>query len=89
MDPTYAPEAEAYRLEIRTFLDKNLPEGWEGIGALPRDDVLPFIDQWRKVLHAHDHTPATGEFLRLGAVTVPAGLVASVAALWVGLRIFG
>jgi hypothetical protein len=53
MDPTYAPEAEAYRQEIRTFLDKNLPDGWKGIGALPRDDVLPFIDQWRKVLHAH------------------------------------
>jgi arsenical pump membrane protein len=44
---------------------------------------------WRQILHTRDHPPATGEFLRLGAVTVPAGLVAGVAALWAGLRLFG
>ncbi|NJC86325.1 SLC13 family permease [Planosporangium mesophilum] len=44
---------------------------------------------WRQVLHAHDHSPATGEFLRLGALTVPAGLAVAVAALWLGLRVFG
>jgi arsenical pump membrane protein len=41
---------------------------------------------WRQILHARDAAPATGEFLRLGALTVPAALVAGVAALWLGLR---
>jgi arsenical pump membrane protein len=44
---------------------------------------------WRQILHARDHPPVAGEFLRLGAVTVPACLLAGVAALWVGLRLFG
>jgi arsenical pump membrane protein len=34
-------------------------------------------------------SPATGEFLRLGALTVPAGLAVAVAALWLGLQFFG
>jgi arsenical pump membrane protein len=42
---------------------------------------------WRQVLHARDAAPAAGEFLRLGAVTVPLSLVAGVGALWVGLHI--
>ena len=37
---------------------------------------------WRRVLHAHDHAPDLGEFVRLGAVTVPAILLLSTAALW-------
>jgi len=44
---------------------------------------------WRQVLHTRDHPPGTGEFLRLGAVTVPACLVVGVGALWVSLRLFG
>ncbi|MDQ6697621.1 MAG: acyl-CoA dehydrogenase family protein [Actinomycetota bacterium] len=52
MDPTYAPEAEAFRERIRAFLAEHLPEGWNGIGALPRDEVRPFVEQWRKTLHA-------------------------------------
>jgi arsenical pump membrane protein len=44
---------------------------------------------WRQILHARDHPPGAGEFLRLGAVTVPACLLAAVAALWAGLRLFG
>ena len=44
---------------------------------------------WRQILHARDHPPTAWEFLRLGAVTVPACLVAGVAALWAGLRLFG
>jgi arsenical pump membrane protein len=44
---------------------------------------------WRQILRARDHPPVTGEFLRLGALTVPACLVAGVAALWVGLRVSG
>jgi arsenical pump membrane protein len=44
---------------------------------------------WRRVLHAHDVRPAIGDFTRLGMLTVPASLVAGVAALWVVLRISG
>jgi arsenical pump membrane protein len=42
---------------------------------------------WRQILRARDHAPVTGEFLRLGALTVPACLVVGVAALWLGLRV--
>ncbi|MGC5165993.1 ArsB/NhaD family transporter [Luteimicrobium sp. DT211] len=44
---------------------------------------------WRQVLHAHDHAPSAGRFVRLGLATVPACLVVGVAALWVGLRVTG
>jgi arsenical pump membrane protein len=44
---------------------------------------------WRRILRARDHAPVTGEFLRLGALTVPACLVVGVAALWAGLRVSG
>jgi arsenical pump membrane protein len=44
---------------------------------------------WRRVLRAHDTAPSTLEFLRLGAATVPAGLVAGVAALWASLQLAG
>jgi arsenical pump membrane protein len=44
---------------------------------------------WRQVLHARDHPPGTGTFLRLGALTVPACLVVAVLALWAGLAISG
>jgi len=44
---------------------------------------------WRQVLHARNHPPGTGEFLRLGAVTVPAVLLAAVVALWAGLHLAG
>jgi arsenical pump membrane protein len=44
---------------------------------------------WRQILHARDHPPAVREFLRLGALTVPAGLLAGVAALWLSLTVSG
>jgi arsenical pump membrane protein len=44
---------------------------------------------WRQILHARDHAPDTGTFLRLGALTVPACLLIGVAALWLGLRLSG
>jgi arsenical pump membrane protein len=44
---------------------------------------------WRRVLHEHDAEPAVGEFLRLGALTVPAGLAAATLALWLALRVLG
>jgi arsenical pump membrane protein len=44
---------------------------------------------WRQILHARDHPPVAGEFLRLGALTVSACLLVGVAALWLGLRVSG
>ena len=42
---------------------------------------------WRRVVHAHDaDTDALG-FLKLGALTVPAGLVASTLGLWLALQV--
>jgi arsenical pump membrane protein len=43
---------------------------------------------WRRVVHAHDEEVDVGEFVRLGALTVPAILVASTAALWLALHLF-
>jgi arsenical pump membrane protein len=42
---------------------------------------------WRRVLHAHDTDTDLGEFLRLGALTVPPVLLASTVALWLALRV--
>lgn len=44
---------------------------------------------WRQILHARDHPPAAWDFLRVGAVTVPACLLVGVAALWLGLKVSG
>jgi alkylation response protein AidB-like acyl-CoA dehydrogenase len=54
MDPVYPAESQAFRDRIRTFLAENLPEGWAGLGAIPTDEVLPFLDQWRKTLHSNN-----------------------------------
>jgi arsenical pump membrane protein len=44
---------------------------------------------WRRVLRAHDAEPRLAEFHALGALTVPAAIVLSTAALWVGLALTG
>jgi arsenical pump membrane protein len=41
---------------------------------------------WRRVLRAEDTDVELGEFLRLGALTVPATLVAATVLLWFGLQ---
>jgi alkylation response protein AidB-like acyl-CoA dehydrogenase len=51
MDPTYPPEAEVVRSRTRAFLADHLPAGWTGLGGLPPEDVLPFIDSWRRTLY--------------------------------------
>jgi len=40
---------------------------------------------WRRLLHERNAEPAVGEFLRLGALTVPSALVAATLALWLAL----
>jgi arsenical pump membrane protein len=42
---------------------------------------------WRRIVHAHDHETDIGEFTLLGVRTVPAVLVASTVALWLGLQV--
>ena len=44
---------------------------------------------WRRVLAGRDAAPTLAEFLRLGVLTVPIGLLAGVAALWLGLNVGG
>jgi arsenical pump membrane protein len=44
---------------------------------------------WRRTLRRHGEVPDLREFTRLGLLTVPAGLVIAVLALWVGLRALG
>jgi arsenical pump membrane protein len=43
---------------------------------------------WRRIVHAHDEDIDTREFLKLGALTVPASLVAATVALWLALQVF-
>ncbi|MGH3234641.1 MAG: ArsB/NhaD family transporter, partial [Streptosporangiaceae bacterium] len=43
---------------------------------------------WRRILQRHGSAPDLGEFTRLGLLTVPAGLVLGVLALWAGLHWF-
>jgi hypothetical protein len=51
MDPTYSPEAEAYRTKVQTFLASHLPQDWKGLGALPSEEAWKFAAQWRSTLH--------------------------------------
>ena len=44
---------------------------------------------WRRTLRRHGSAPDLAEFTRLGLLTVPAGLVLAVLALWAGLRTMG
>ena len=53
MDPRFAPEAEAFRADVRAFLAEHLPADWPGIGALPREEALEFTDRWRTTLYEH------------------------------------
>ena len=44
---------------------------------------------WRRVLHERGARPSLGEFTRLGLLTVPAGIVLAVLALWASLHVIG
>lgn len=44
---------------------------------------------WRRLLAERNHELDLGEFTRLGAATVPAGIVLATAALWLSLRLTG
>jgi len=51
MQPTYAPEAEAYREKVQAFLAEKLPAGWQGTGALEGEAIDRFLTEWRKTLY--------------------------------------
>src|SRR5579864_8807007 len=47
MDLTYPPEAEAFRAEVRSWLDENLPEGWSDPGPGPSpEERAAFTKSW-------------------------------------------
>jgi alkylation response protein AidB-like acyl-CoA dehydrogenase len=52
MDLTYPPEAEAFRTEIRAWLEENLPEGWfdEGFEMTPEARTA-FNEEWTERLY--------------------------------------
>jgi len=51
MDLSYPPEAEAFRQEIRRWLEDNLPQGWGTPGfSMTKDERREFNDQWVETL---------------------------------------
>jgi alkylation response protein AidB-like acyl-CoA dehydrogenase len=53
MQPTYTPEAEAFREKIQAFLAEHLPDDWQGLGSLEGDALDRFAHEWRATLHEH------------------------------------
>jgi alkylation response protein AidB-like acyl-CoA dehydrogenase len=53
MDPSFPPEAEAFRTEVRKFLADHLPMDWRGLGALSREAAEEFTVKWRRTLAEH------------------------------------
>ena len=54
MDPRHSPQAELFRTRIRDLLADNLPEGWNGIGAISdRGEADDFVTSWRATLAAN------------------------------------
>ncbi|HEY4887755.1 MAG TPA: acyl-CoA dehydrogenase family protein [Candidatus Dormibacteraeota bacterium] len=61
MDLAYTPEEEAFRQEVRTWLDLNLPAEWRhrGVGGYREDDETELQRQWQRRLN-------DGGWLKLG-----------------------
>src|SRR5215208_2592329 len=60
MDLTYPPEAEAFRKEIRTWLEENLPEGWSDEGfTLTGEDRRRFSEAGPEKLYKGGWSCAT------------------------------
>ncbi len=52
MDLTYPPEAEAFRTEIRAWLEEHLPDGWfDDDFELTREERARFNDEWTEKLY--------------------------------------
>ncbi|MGZ4760416.1 MAG: acyl-CoA dehydrogenase family protein, partial [Acidimicrobiales bacterium] len=51
MDLTYPPEAEAFRVEIRKWLEDNLPDGWFEPGfTMDAEAKVQFHKEWTTTL---------------------------------------
>ena len=50
MDLSYPAEAETYRTTVNEFLDANLPDDWQGFGAMPEEERIPWQNNWRATL---------------------------------------
>src|SRR4029078_2149641 len=47
MDLSYPPEAEKFRMEIRAWLEENLPDGWGTPGfEMDREERKRFNKEW-------------------------------------------
>jgi alkylation response protein AidB-like acyl-CoA dehydrogenase len=44
---------EDFREFVTAFLGANLPQGWQGLGALTTSEQHTFLSQWRKVVGQH------------------------------------
>lgn len=55
MQPTYTPEAEAYREKVQAFLAEHLPPSWSGMGSLEGEAIYTFTLEWRKILAEHGY----------------------------------
>ena len=56
MLPTYSKEAEEFRVNVQRFLKENLPNDWEGIGALNPHEAFEFANHvWRPLLAANGY----------------------------------
>ena len=51
MRPMYDPEVDVFRSQVQSFLAKNLPTDWQGIGVLPAVEAHAWVMEWRKILH--------------------------------------
>ncbi|MDQ1375094.1 MAG: hypothetical protein QOJ09_2432, partial [Actinomycetota bacterium] len=52
MDWTYPPEAETFRVEVRAWLDANVPDDLRGVGIYDVDKpgMLPRLREWNATL---------------------------------------
>ena len=50
MDLAFPQQAEAWRAEVRAFLDAHLTSDWKGLGALERAEAEQFTATWRTTL---------------------------------------
>jgi arsenical pump membrane protein len=76
------PALHSPALILATLLGVNIGPNLSYVGSLAT--LL-----WRRLLRGRGAAPATGEFLRLGAIAVPFGLAGAVLALWVALHTIG
>jgi alkylation response protein AidB-like acyl-CoA dehydrogenase len=50
MDLRDLPETDGFRTRTRAAIERNLPDGWAGVGALERADAKTFHQRWLRVM---------------------------------------